>query len=171
MHHSIAGYSRGQIKMQQMAFMLVGLVIFFTMVGIIYFTLNVANLRKEAQRLQEEEAREIVKKLSSSPELAFTSESDCSNCIDLEKALVLKDFPEYKKFWNLNYLRIEKIYPGGSEECTKFNFPNCKYITIIHNESYASENPLFVATARWDQQTGKYKYELGKIHVSAKKVG
>ena len=163
-------YSKGQMKMQQMAFMLVGLVLFFTMVGIIYFTLSVGSLRKEAQRLQEEEAREIVKKLASSPELGFTSESDCSDCIDSEKALMLKNLTDYKKFWNLNYLVIEKVHPAGEGECTRFNFPDCKYITIIGNESYASENPLFVAMARWDPKIERYRYELGKIHVSAKKI-
>lgn len=167
--------SKGQMKMQQMAFMLVGLVLFFAMVGIIYFTLSVGSLRKEAQKLQEEEAREITKKLASSPELAFTSKSDCSNCIDLEKALMLADLlktsGDYEKFWNLDYMMIERVYPKGAEvECTRFNFPDCNKITIINSTRVVSESPSFVALARWDPATEKYKYELGKIHTSGRKL-
>jgi hypothetical protein len=168
-----ANYSkRGQIKIQQMAFMLVALVIFFAMVGLIYVGLSLNSLKKSAQGLQDVEAIEIAKKIASSPELAFTSlsMSDCSSCVDLEKALMLKEIINYKSFWNLNYLMIEKVYPNQTDvECTRYNFPDCSKITIIANDTVASET-AFVSLVRWDPDLQRYRYELGKVHTSAKKI-
>jgi type II secretory pathway pseudopilin PulG len=171
MNSSIANFSRsGQIKIQQMAFMLVALVIFFAMVGLIYVSLSLGGLKQSAQGFQDEEAKQIAQKIASSPELAFSSASDCSSCIDMEKALMLKNLTSYESFWNLEYLMIEKVYPNTtSTECTLYNFPDCGKITVIDSDRIASTT-AFVTLARWDQSANRYKYELGKIHTSAKKV-
>lgn len=164
------GYSKGQLKIQQMAFMLVALVVFFAMVGIIYVIFSVSSLRQTAQELRDKEAVELVKKLASSPELAFTSESDCSSCIDFEKALMLKDLNNYKNFWNLGYLKIERVSPDeNDEECNKFNFPHCKSVTIIESVN-AKPKTAFVALARWDPDLKRYRRELGKIYASSEEL-
>lgn len=170
MNNLTVNYSKGQMKIQQMAFVIVALVIFFAMVGIIYVIFSLSSIKQTAQELKDNEARELSIKIASSPELAFTSESDCSSCLDLEKALMLKDLNNYKEFWNLGYLKIEKVFPEEQdEECTRFNFPRCKKITIIDSDSVNAKS-AFVALARWDAESGKYKYELGRIYTSAKKI-
>lgn len=168
-------YSKGQMKIQEMAFMLVALAIFFSLVAIIYFSISGANLRITAQNLQEEEAKEMVRKLAGSSELAFTSSSDCNSCVDFDKALILKEIylESYSGLWNFDYLMIEKISPDNSgEECTRFNYPDCGKITLIgKTENFGATSQAFVALARWDESTQRYKYEFGRIHVSGGKSG
>ncbi len=171
----IADCSRGQMKIQQMAFMLVGLVVFFAMVGILVVVFSLAGLKDSANTLRENEARELAKKLASSPELAFTSSSDCNSCVDLEKSLMLADlnkqFGTYNKFWNLGYLQIEIVYPEKPKvECTRFNFPECDKISVLDDGGSVNAKSAFIALAYWDRELGKYQYEMGKIHASAKKI-
>lgn len=168
----VAGSSRAQMKIQQMAFMLVALVVFFSLVALVYFSISLSNLQGDAQQLKEDEAKEIVRKLAGSPELAFTSSSDCDSCIDLDKALMLSEAQLYEDFWNLDYLMIEKVYPPDRDvECTRFNYPDCSTITIFRKTPDIGVAPrAFVALARWDETTGKYKYEMGKIYASGDNI-
>jgi len=173
MTDSVVGFSKAQMKIQQMAFMLVALVVFFSLIALIYFSISLSNVRSSAQQLQEDEAREIVRKLAGSPELAFTSSSDCDSCIDMDKALMLAESPAYEDFWNLDYLMIEKIYPSNIEsECTRFNYPDCSKTTIFSKtQDIGSATQAFVTLARWDSDLGKYRYEMGKIYASGRNLG
>jgi len=163
---------KAQMKIQQMAFVLLAIMIFFAMVGLIYFTISIANVQASAEELRDNEARETVKKLSGSPELGFTSTTDCSSCIDLDKALILKDSTRYQNFWNLDFLMIEKISPESSSvECTKTNYPDCSQITLINKGGSLSTKTAIVAIAHWDGNRQSFVYELGKIHASAKILG
>ena len=47
---SFASYSesRGQFKIQQMAFMLIALVVFFVLIGLLYFTLQINSVKNNA---------------------------------------------------------------------------------------------------------------------------
>src|SRR3989338_11323343 len=104
-------YSKAQMKIQQTAFMLVALVLFFSMIALVYFSISLANLREHAQYLREKEALENVKMIAATPEFAFTSSSDCSNCVDFDKVLMLKEQSSYKNFWKFECLEVEIIYP------------------------------------------------------------
>ena len=168
MKDCVAGYSKGQMKIQQMAFMLVVLVIFFSMVALVYFAFSFSGLKAQAQELRDDEAREIARKLASTPEFAFTSSSDCSSCIDFDKALIMKDNAAYTRFWNLDYLMIERIYPkDGNSLCAKNNYPDCNQLVVIDkSNSKIATKTAFVALAYWDQNLNDFRYELGRVHVS-----
>lgn len=170
--HHLVGYSKAQMKIQQMAFMLIAIMIFFSMVGLIYFAITLSNLETKAQALGDEEAMRTVRKISSTPELAFTVDSSCSSCVDLDKAFVLKTYSGYKELWNLDYLMIEIISPQPIlAECTTFNYPDCNTITIVDNsQNTIATKTAFIALARFDQSKNTVVYELGKIHASAKQV-
>ncbi len=167
----IASFSkRAQLKIQQMAFVLVAIIIFFAIVALLYFSISLSNLRRSASSLQEQEASELVRKLASTPE--FLTATDCSNCIDLDKVLLLKSRQSYKEFWNLDYLKIEKLYPKNEQlECEKSNYPDCSTITIIPNEEFGSPKTAYVSLCRFEQAQGGYtKCELGIIYASGKNL-
>ncbi len=164
-----ADYSKGQIKIQQMAFVLVSLVVFGALASIFYLSINLSNLKDTAGDLEDERAKELVRSLSSLPELEFSS-SDCSNCIDFDKVLLLKERKAYSDFFNLDYLQIEKVYPEDKEECTKSNYPNCKTVTLI-NKNIGSPKSAFVSICHWAQEKGGYsKCEIGRIYASGKAI-
>ena len=175
MHRLIANSSKnGQMKIQQMAFMLIAIMIFFSMVALAYFSISLAHLKDTVQNLRDEQARELVKSIASVPELAFTSGTDCSSCIDLDKALLLKDQPEYQNFWDIDYLIIEIIKPGvsGIVECNKVNYPsgNCNRITIIDKENFGAAPCSFVSLVHWDKEVEPFRYEVGKVCASGKNL-
>ncbi len=178
MRYSTAGFSkRSQMKIQQMAFVLVAIMIFFGFVALIYFSLTLTNISRISQQLRDNEAREIVNTISSSPELAFTSAGDCSFCIDLEKVILLKEDQDYKKFWNLDYLMIERVYPSidGEIECTRADLQGskleCNQITIIQSTGTIAAKKAFVTLVRYDSEIKNFRYELGRIHASGKNLG
>jgi len=158
---------RGQMKIQQMAFVLVAIIIFFSLVLLFFFSVRTRTLEKNAVLLKEEEAKEIVKKLASSPE--FYWKESCKDCVDADKLLMLKERGAYKDFWNIDYLMIEKVYPKFNEECTNFNYPNCNKITIIEKEDYGIPSSAFVSLCRWDSE-GYGKCEIGRIHVAGEGI-
>jgi len=167
-----------QMKIQQMAFMIVAITIFFAMIALIYFALTVASVEQSAQELQDEEIRSLVRELASTPELAFTSEGGCSHCIDLDKAFQLKEFIDasdrHGSLWNLDHLYIERIQPDYSltttVDCTAplYSTNVCNKITILEKSDDYATKPAFVTLVRWDDTIGAYRYEFGRIHASTR---
>jgi hypothetical protein len=160
------------MKIQQMAFMLIAVTIFFAMIGLIYFSLTFAGIERDAEKLQEEETLLLIRKLSSSPELSFTSEGDCQTCVDFDKALAIFQNPIYAKLWNLDYLVIERLYPITTEvNCDLNNYPeNCNRIIIIDDKSgQRNAKEAFVTIARWDPNSDSFVYEFGRILASPRR--
>ncbi|MDP1695562.1 MAG: hypothetical protein Q8L29_01460 [archaeon] len=159
--------SRAQMKIQEMAFVLVAIMIFFGLVVLLYMSIRLPSLRQDVNILAQNEASELAKGLSSTPEFAFTI-TDCSHCIDMDKVIALKSMNTYKDFWKLDYLKIEKVYPVQTGECTGTNYPNCQSITIIDNEEFGTPSSAFVALCRQAFENGEFypKCELGRIYAN-----
>lgn len=158
-------YSKGQIKIQQMAFVLVGFMILFGIVALFYVSLKTASLKESATEIRHDQARELVRKLAGSPELRS---DECPSCVDLDKVFVITERPSYQGFWgnNIAFLKIKKIYPvnGTREvECENRNYPACNTITLIDtNSTYVSEE-AFVSICRYEGTQRYTKCELGKV--------
>lgn len=154
-----------------MAFVLVGLMILFGMVGIFYLSIRVNSIKEQAGKSNDDRAREMLATLASSPELSFSSDG-CTSCIDMDKVLALKERKEYSNFWGFDYLAIERISPKSSGECNKVNYPNCRYITVVNQTRYVGViQSAFVSICRIEFNNGAYtKCELGKLEVSAKDI-
>lgn len=161
--------SKGQLKIQQMAFVLVAMIIFFALVALVYFSVRVNSLKKEATSLQEDQAKELVQKLSGISELKWTK--DCSTCVDMDKALLLKNRTVYKGFFGLDYLAFEVIYPAKTNrECTIGNYPDCSKLTLINGNNFGTASNAYVSLCRWNQDTGNEKCELGIIYAGGNAI-
>jgi hypothetical protein len=168
---------RAQLKIQQMAFVLVAMMILFGLAGLIFLAITLTNLQGKARVFEENAQKETVQKLAGSPEFMFTAEGDCSTCIDLDKLIQLKDFgSSYKEFWNVDYLRVERIYPepDSDSECEESNYfpedlvPHCKTVTLVKEPNYGSTGQAIVTLVRYvpDNPVGYFKYEIGRITFS-----
>lgn len=162
-----ASSSKGQMKIQEMAFVLVAIMVFFGIVLLFYLSVRVNSLRTDVESLAQDEAKQLVRKLASSPELAFTVRN-CPNCIDMDKAMALKSIPAYRSFWNIDYLKIEKVYPADKGECTSANYPNCNSITILDKEAFGAPPYAYVALCRqaFESEERYPKCEIGRIYAS-----
>ena len=103
---------RAQLKIQQMAFMLMAITLFFILVGMFVLVIRFSNLKNVAEALEEKNAMLLVSRLANSPEFscgnAFGSKS---SCVDADKVMVLKEeSADYGSFWGVEKIEIRKIY-------------------------------------------------------------
>jgi len=153
---------KGQFKIQQMAFVLLAIIIFFALVTLFYFSIRISDLGSGAEELRETEVKETIRKISSTAEFVWTVE-DCASCIDLDKILILKERKSYEGFWNSPFLQISRVYPRKSGECTKQNYPECETITLVNTGEDIISHSAFVSLCRYDSKEDYNKCELGKI--------
>src|SRR3989344_5599610 len=105
---------KAQMKVQQMAFMIIGLSLFFVLVTLFILSFALSGLKDSKALLDEEEATLLVERLSNTPEFscgnAFSRTR--TNCIDMDKAFVLKGkISDYKDFFGVEGIKIRVLYP------------------------------------------------------------
>ncbi|MCX6749704.1 MAG: hypothetical protein NTW17_03100 [Candidatus Pacearchaeota archaeon] len=159
---------KGQMKIQQMAFMLIAVTLFLVMAAMFILMIRFSSLKESAKLLEEENALSLVSKIADSPEFSCGSafEKPRTNCIDLDKLMALKSrFKDYAGFWGIDGIEIRKVYPAGNEECTSENYPECGKITLVTSETGTGVSN-FVSLCRKEQGELIYnKCELGKVSV------
>ncbi len=165
--------NKGQMKIQQMSFMLIAVFLFFALVGMIVVSFMLGNLRESATALKEQNAKLLATRMASSPELwcGEVYGREKTDCIDLDKAMALKaNIREYSEFWGISSLEIRKVYPATVPkreiECTTSNYPDCNMITLINKtDSYDRSN--YVALCRKEVYNSEIvnKCELGIIVI------
>lgn len=139
---------KAQMKIQQMAFMLIIVTLFFALIIMIVLSSWLSSLKGSAQDIREEKARRIVSAAANSPELSCGEYFGSAkvDCIDMDKMISLKQRAEkYENFWGSDIENIELIilYPKSEKkECTFGTYPQCNYINLfnkpegIHEENY-----------------------------------
>ncbi|HVY01946.1 MAG TPA: hypothetical protein VHA12_04250 [Candidatus Nanoarchaeia archaeon] len=168
--HSSVQYSKGQLKIQEMAFVLVAIFIFFGLAALFFFTVSLGNLKQSVTDLEGEQAKQLAFQLANTPEFSW-SDDTCVNCIDSLKTLLLKDHKDiYLQYWNLDYLVIETTYPEKQGECTLQNYPNCRTITLANRtDYYGTPATAYVSICRHEKVSSGGSYpvcEIGLIHAS-----
>lgn len=163
-----------QMKIQQMAFMLIAVTLFFALVAIFVIAFKYSGLKQSASELEEENAMMLVTKLANSPE--FSCGESFGNvkidCVDADKVLALKENPAYSDFWKVSNIEIRKIYPKTSERiCETENYPNCSIIKIYSKEVSGFDASNFVSLCRKELLDGETydKCELAKMMISYEK--
>lgn len=164
-------YSRGQLKIQQMAFVLVALMIVLGISFIFYLSFKTSSIRNSAEDIRELRAQEMARKFAGSPEIAYTSRS-CASCADFDKAFVLKEKAlnktDYLGLWNSPLIQVKKL--EGDTECTRQNYPNCSIVTVVKASGSFTSVDSFVAVCNYDSTIGKERCDLGKIVIGVKRA-
>lgn len=121
--------NRGQIKIQQMIFMLVAVTLLFILVLLFYLAFTIANLQSSKVDLEREKAIGLVAKISSTAEFNFEGEP---LSVDADKLMVLRNMKEYVDFWGVKGVIVRKL-PLSDEivECSPSNYPDCNTIKIF----------------------------------------
>ncbi|MEK6871509.1 MAG: hypothetical protein AABX16_01255 [Nanoarchaeota archaeon] len=160
---------KSQLKIQEMAFMLLAVFLFFALVGVFVLTIFYSNLQNEATRIAEERTASAVANIADTPELSCAISK--TNCVDADKLVALLNKKEYEKFWPFSSIKIITYKGLGKKEkdlvsCTIANYPTCELFTIydknILNERTSGS---FVVLCRKEYQN-EYVYdrcELAKI--------
>ncbi len=161
---------KAQMKIQQMAFMLIAVTLFLVMAGMFILVINFSNLKGTAALLQEKNALLLVSKIADSPEFGCGNafEEPRTNCIDTDKVMALTGrLQDYSGFWGVNGIEIRKVYPAETgTECTLENYPKCGKITLIASKNGTGVSN-FVSLCRKEQGDFIYsKCEIGRIIVT-----
>ncbi len=164
---------KGQMKIQQTAFMLLAVTLFFALVGLAFVSFQLSGVKKSATDLQEKNARLLVSKLAESPEFSCGEVYGTGkiSCVDLDKVMKLKENQEiYQGFWGVSEISVRRIYPKmtGTVVCTPSNYPNCNVIEMRVGGRGGTFIPNYVALCRKDSENGRAydKCEMGLLMVS-----
>ena len=167
---------RGQLKVQQMIFMLLAVSLFFILVGLIFLSVRLRSIKETATNLNEKNAMLLVSKLANSPEFSCGHVFGGSriNCIDFDKVMILKDKKQYANsgFWGVAKIEIRKIYPNdrGNISCQKDNYPGCGLITIMDKKVNAmppSSNFIALCRKESNEKMIYDKCELAILMISS----
>lgn len=160
---------KGQLKIQQMIFMLIGIALFFSLIGLFAVGALMGSLNEKARLAAEENAVLLTLKIADSPEFSCAKTGDnLGSCIDFDKVIHLKENSQkYEKFWGVRGIEIKRIYPSGNDiECTKENYPECDSVTVFPSSS-GTGVAGFVSLCRVEDLTQKkeLKCDLAQIIV------
>ncbi|MBS3094812.1 hypothetical protein J4474_04050 [Candidatus Pacearchaeota archaeon] len=162
----------GQLKIQQMAFMLIAVTLFFVLVGMFVLVYKFSDIKNQANTLREQNAMLLATKIANSPEFScgMALGSGKTNCVDADKIIALKNnIKKYEDFWGSNTnVVVKTIYPKEKEkECTFANYPDCNVINLL-GKNISGTYSNFVSVCKKENENGIIydKCELGRIIVS-----
>jgi len=164
---------KGQMKIQQMAFMLMAITLFFILVGLFALTWRFAGIKESALALEEKNTMLLATKIANSPEFSCGNSFGGSklNCIDADKAMSLKEnINYYIGFWgkNVNNIKIETVFPvEARKDCTLSNYPDCNVIDLFEKGTQGLPYWNFVSICQKSTDEGRLydKCVLGKVFV------
>jgi len=165
---------KAQLKIQQMAFMLIAVTLFFVLVGMLVLVFSFSGLKQTATMLKEENAMLLTTKLANSPEFSCGESLGNlkTNCIDADKFMMLAERKnKYLGFWGkgISNIEVRKIYPKEEEKiCSQINYPNCNVIKLYSKDIGGYSILNFVSLCRKESFEGEVynKCELAKLLIS-----
>jgi len=169
---------KAQMKIQQTAFVLIAVTMFFVLVGMFFLNIQMSGMEETAGLLREREAQQVVSKLANSPEFSCGSSFEGEirgTCVDFDKVMALKKEieknKEYGELWGVEGIELRKAYPYEGEpiKCTEENYPDCNKVTIIESNKTGSDS--FVSLCRKADlgYDTKSKCVIGKLIVNYEK--
>jgi len=146
---------KGQMKIQQMAFMLLAVTLLFVLAGMAFLVIKMGDLRESAQLAKERDANLLILKLANSPEFACGASlgNPKTGCIDEDKIMILsqeKNINKYKNFWGVSKIEIRRLYPSENKKviCNIGNYPNCEIIGVLEKGESGFSSSNFVSLCR-----------------------
>ncbi|MFH1237859.1 MAG: hypothetical protein ABIH79_00805 [archaeon] len=159
--------NRGQMQIQQMAFMILAVFLFFILVGLFFLRIQLGDVTKSVVQLQTEQAISSLKVIADMPELNYDSHESLS--LDEDKLRIMSgNFgSHYSEFWSVASVKVYKIYPKFDElvECPSLN---CNYFEIYESSQESVKTySTYVSICKRIEEIGYVydKCEIGKLVV------
>ncbi len=167
---SVGFHKKGQLKIQQMSFMIIAVFFFFVLVGLFFVSYYAKSIRSGAARLEEEQAIASLQTLMDMPELNYYGTGYEILSLDEDKLLVMSA-QDYGELWPVVSIGVYKVYPAF-EEKIKCPAQNCNYYEVYNSEqgdirTYSS----FVSICKKERMGYVYdRCEIGKLVVGVRDV-
>lgn len=154
-----------QMKIQQMAFMIVGVFFFFILVGLFFISIYLGGIREKADSLERDSVISSLKVISNMMELNCDSGDEF--CVDEDKLKIMASgfASNYTDILPVASLRVFKVYPSFTREI-KCPAVDCNYFDIYDSgQSNKKEYSTFISICKKVKEQG-YVYdrcEIGKL--------
>jgi hypothetical protein len=157
---------RGQYKIQQMAFMIVFLFIFFVLLGVFALNISSAGNVDRFKAFQREKAISAVKVISDMSE--FNCDSARSWCLDADKLRVMSTkSSEYSDFFSIASIDVRKIYPKQAQEI-KCPASGCNHYVVYDNGQAEQQKYSSFVVICERLGNGIENCELAKLEIGVK---
>jgi len=134
-----------QLKIQQMAFMILAVLLFFVLVGLFFINFQFKDIRQGFSELQKKQTISALTVLADMPEL--NCDSGESFCLDEDKILIMTS-NQYEKFWPVASIKVYKINPFA-EKWVKCPASGCNYYEIYNsNQKNVKEYSIYVSICK-----------------------
>tara|TARA_B100001971_G_C18124342_1_gene501197 strand:- start:85 stop:615 length:531 start_codon:yes stop_codon:yes gene_type:complete len=161
---------KAQMKIQQMAFMIVAVFFFFILVGLFFLKVQFSGIQKSSAELEKEQAISSLKVIANMQELNCNSRE--SLCLDKDKIKIMSgELKElYETFWQIASIKVYLLDTGQTEiiSCPALN---CNYFEIFDNQQNSSEEySTYISVCEKIRELG-YVYdncEIAKLVVGRK---
>jgi hypothetical protein len=160
----------GQMKIQQMAFMIVAVFFFFILVGLFFLGIWLNDIKGNASQLQKDQTISSLGVIADMPE--FNYDSSESMTIDEDKLIVMSGAlgKDYDLFWPVASIEVYKIYPSFTsiKECPG---ADCNYYKIYDNkQSNTKTYSSYISICKRVSEKGSVydRCEVGKLVVGMK---
>ncbi len=151
---------KGQLKIQEMSFMIIAVFLFFALVGLFVVSLMYSNLHESANQRAEERTRTGLSIIAETPEFSCGK----PNCIDADKLLVMMNRKNYSDFYF--YSSLEVIKTGNQSQlidCNRANYPDCdRFLVFDKNKASIKKVSNYVALCRKELEN-EYTYDKCEI--------
>lgn len=159
--------NRGQMEIQQMAFMILAVFLFFILVGLFFLGIQFRGIKKSAMQLQTEQAISSLEVIADMPELSYNSRESMS--LDEDKLEIMSGniSSYYSEFWPVASVKVYKIYPKF-KKLIKCPASNCNYFKVYDSgQKSVKTYSTYVSVCKKIKETG-YVYDkctIGKLVV------
>jgi len=161
---------KGQMKIMQMAFMIVAVFFFFVLVGLFFLRVQYNDVSTSAAQLQKDQAISSLKVIADMPELNFDSSEPLT--LDGDKLRIMSGGfgDEYDSFLPVASLEVYKVYPKFDEvnQCPGLD---CNYYKLYDNgQTNTKTYSTYVSICSKVNEEFTYydKCEIGKVVVGVK---
>jgi len=163
---------KAQMKIQQMAIMIVAVFFFFVLVGLFFLGIMFKDVKGSAADLQRDQAISSLRVIADMPEFNFDSSE--TMMIDEDKLRIMSgDFSRaYDLFWPVASIGVYKVYPSF-DEVKKCPGVGCNYYEIWDNgQTDVKTYSTYVSICKKVRDGVAYdKCEIGKLVVGTKLGG
>jgi len=158
---------KGQMKIQQMAFMIVAVFFFFLLAGLFFLNISFKDLKANAGQLYKDQAISSLEVIANMPELNYNSQESLT--LDEDKLKIMSgNFSQiYNGFWQVASVKVYKVYPKFNKviKCPSLN---CNYYPVYDNlQESVLEYSTYVSICKKISEKG-YVYDkcgIGKLVV------
>jgi hypothetical protein len=178
----VAGFTKkmkkSQIKIQEMAFMLLAVMFFFILAGLFFLSIYSKGLSEKALETKRTKTITALSNLADTPE--FSCSILKSNCVDGDKLAALINKTNYKNLWTFSSLKLLRSVAFNKTEedlikCTYANYPDCEIFIVFDkkdkNIEFEEQSSSYVALCRKEFENGVTydKCEIAKLIAGTKR--